>query len=131
MKIYIVTSGCYSDYGIDAVFLSKEKAEFYAKHCAIKEDYPEVEEYETSDNDIIVEEKVINYFSIKMDNHGEIISIEPKTYKYTPYDEEFKEEFYYRSPYFFGRLAIDTEEKAIKSMQDRRAEWLACKFGVY
>lgn len=31
MKIYIVTSGSYSDYGIDAVFTDKEKAEHYAE----------------------------------------------------------------------------------------------------
>ena len=29
MKIYIVTSGCYSDYGIDAVFLDEKEAEKY------------------------------------------------------------------------------------------------------
>lgn len=28
-KVYVVTSGCYSDYHIEAVFSSKEKAELY------------------------------------------------------------------------------------------------------
>lgn len=31
MEVYIVTTGCYSDYGIDKVFLDKEKAEHYAE----------------------------------------------------------------------------------------------------
>lgn len=30
MKVYLVTSGQYSDYGIEAVFTSKEKAQSYA-----------------------------------------------------------------------------------------------------
>ena len=33
MKIYVVTSGCYSDYGIDAVFVDKKEA---AKFAAVK-----------------------------------------------------------------------------------------------
>ena len=32
MIIYVVTSGSYSDYGIDKVFLSKEKAESYVAY---------------------------------------------------------------------------------------------------
>lgn len=33
MKTYVVTSGCYSDYGIDAVFVDKKEA---AKFAAVK-----------------------------------------------------------------------------------------------
>ena len=29
MKVYVVTSGCYSDYGIDEIFLDKKLAELY------------------------------------------------------------------------------------------------------
>lgn len=32
-KVYIVTSGQYSDYGINAVFSSKEKAQEFIKNC--------------------------------------------------------------------------------------------------
>lgn len=42
-KIFIVTSGEYSDYHIDAVFSTREKAEEYADICG--PDY-EIEEYE-------------------------------------------------------------------------------------
>ena len=31
MKIYVVTSGCYSDYSIEDVFLDKKKAQYFAK----------------------------------------------------------------------------------------------------
>ena len=45
-KIYIVTSGCYSDYNIEAVFKNKEKAEAY---CQCHRDC-EIEEYNFSDD---------------------------------------------------------------------------------
>lgn len=48
MKVYIVTSGDYSDYKINKVFFNKEKARYYQMI-----NYPndgDVEEYEVSDN---------------------------------------------------------------------------------
>ena len=53
MKIYIVTSGCYSDYGINIVTTNKEVAENYIKAhsnsdwCDI--DYYHLEEYDEYD----------------------------------------------------------------------------------
>lgn len=52
MKVYIVTSGEYSDYGIEKVFTDKEQAELY---CALHEsDYesPIVEEWDADDVEI-------------------------------------------------------------------------------
>lgn len=46
MKVYIVTSGFYSDYRIENVFTDKSKADEYAEWL---EDVNEVEEYETND----------------------------------------------------------------------------------
>ena len=58
MKIYVVTSGCYSDYGIRGVFLDKEKAELYCKyHSGCYDDF-RVEEYDTAD-EYEPEEKLI------------------------------------------------------------------------
>lgn len=50
MKVYIVTSGTYSDYMIQKVFLDKDKAEEYRKWLP---DSNDVEEYDTSDDDTI------------------------------------------------------------------------------
>lgn len=52
-KAYVVTSGSYSDYGIDRIFLSKEKAEAY--HELIKRthyDVNDIEEYDLSDDEV-------------------------------------------------------------------------------
>ena len=46
--IYIVTSGCYSDYGIDAVFQNRDKEEAY---CRCHPD-TEIEEWEFFDDNI-------------------------------------------------------------------------------
>ena len=50
MKVYIVTSGTYSDYMIRKIFLDKDKAEEYRKWLP---DSNDVEEYDTSDDDTI------------------------------------------------------------------------------
>jgi hypothetical protein len=51
MKVYVVTSGIYSDYSIERVFLDKNKASEYAEWLG--SDHVTVEEYDTSDDDII------------------------------------------------------------------------------
>lgn len=58
MKIYVVTNGVYSDYHIEAVFLSKKEAELYV---AVHEG--QVEEYETSDGNIKIDkDDCVGYF---------------------------------------------------------------------
>jgi hypothetical protein len=55
MKVYIVTSGCDSDYCIDAVFLSLQKAMLY---CAARHDHDlNIEERDTNDESIESNEK--------------------------------------------------------------------------
>lgn len=56
-KVYVVTSGCYSDYQIEAVFSSKEKAELYVAvhydydyNIKNNNDYVNIEEYTISDS---------------------------------------------------------------------------------
>lgn len=54
MKIYVITSGMYSDYGIEAIFLDKEKAENYVKYHGsggYYGDLPSIEEWDTSDEE--------------------------------------------------------------------------------
>ena len=51
MEIYIVTSGCYSDYGIEKVFLDKEKAEHFAEWGEDRR----VEVYNTEDDHVVEE----------------------------------------------------------------------------
>lgn len=63
-KVYIITSGRYSDYGIDAVFEEKEKAESYSDAFS----NTRVEEYEVGD----VNQKLLrnNLYSVLLDSDG-------------------------------------------------------------
>lgn len=51
MKIYVVTSGEYSDYHIDAVFLDRKKAMQYCAANKISEDVS-IEKWETADESV-------------------------------------------------------------------------------
>lgn len=58
MKVYIVVTGCHSDYKIEEVFLSKEKAMLYiAKQGFSRMRDSRIEIYETHDDKIDGEEK--------------------------------------------------------------------------
>lgn len=50
MKVYVVTSGTYSDYMIRKIFLDKDKAEKYKEWLP---DSNDIEEYDISDDDTI------------------------------------------------------------------------------
>lgn len=70
--IYAVSSGSYSDYGIEALFDSKEKAEEYMKHFP-KEDYAdsynEIEQYELNPLQDVIR-KGLQFFRVWMDKDG-------------------------------------------------------------
>ena len=51
MKVYVVTTGCYSDYSIDKIFTDRQKAENYKEWTY---DANEIEEYDTED-DVVFE----------------------------------------------------------------------------
>ena len=68
MEIYVITSGAYSDYGIDKVFLDKEKAEHYAEWGIGRK----VEVYNTED-DCAVEEIYKIHLHGRITYGGEVI----------------------------------------------------------
>lgn len=49
MKVYVITSGEYSDYGICAVTLDKKQAELLKERYSGKWDEARIEEYDTDD----------------------------------------------------------------------------------
>lgn len=139
-KVYIVTSGDYSDYHIDAVFSTKQGAE---KYCALKNtcdrysDFYNIEEYDIDDMNAS-NTKVVYAFLIEPSN--------PPTVEATYYISEdranaFKEkalrwqksgdilqDYYSIDRYVF--LAEENPDKAIKIVLDRVAKAKAEKEGV-
>ena len=65
MKVYIVTSGDYSDYGIDAVFTNKKTAEVFAGKIN-----GEVEIWETSPSNLIDKLTHNKIFCVRMNKEG-------------------------------------------------------------
>ena len=77
MKIFIVTSGAYSDYHIDAVFSTKENAERYNKIHA-SGDFEDIEEFEVDEDMALInrirDEKITIYL-VCMDRDGNVKEI--------------------------------------------------------
>lgn len=133
MLVYVVTSGAYSEYDIVGVFLNKEKAEYFTKFYLNGLDNLRVQEFETLDDYYMVDVRTVDYYRIVITDKGELSHLEKKQWEYSPNRNgtEFEETFIYNNGFgFIGDIIADSEEQAIKIMQDKRAEWLAEKYGV-
>lgn len=119
MKIYVVTSGEYSDYHIEAVFDSLEQAEIY---CAVHDNiYTYVEEYDTEHN-ILCTDKVIKktWYANMRDNE-----IDNLYFQYA-FDEFniVRYDSFYKCYQVIVTLDKNTpEEKVEKIIYDRYAKW--------
>jgi len=77
-KVYAATSGCYSDYGIVAIFSTKEAAElFIERHPDRYGDWNDVEEYDL-DPGIAQMRKGYSFWMVQMDEDGSISSVEAR-----------------------------------------------------
>lgn len=129
MKIYVVTTGEYSDYGIEAIFSSKEKAQefsnfFYDKsdNYTNKEGQVRIEEYEL--------DKIYEFpkgklpFVICMEKNGD-----STCYQQTPTDFEEAESLYLRTSdseiVLSKNLWAKDKEHAVKITNERRAFLIA------
>lgn len=128
MKVYIVTSGCYSDYCIDAVFLDMDAAAKYcATHTGERLQYGafNIEEYETQDDQITTKRKVYEKWRGHIRN-GRIameFDLEPQ-YGFENRDY-FKNDERYGVVEFMVCTPIGTKrEKAWKIIIDRYNMWL-------
>ena len=80
MKVYVVTSGSYSDYTIQKIFTDKAKAEEYKEWL---EDSNAIEEYETED-DLVVNKYyrvLINYTKYNNKDTAPSIRVTKQTFK--------------------------------------------------
>ena len=120
-KIYIVTSGEYSDYGIDAVFTDKEPAEKF-----IKEQKGEIEVWEANEYTKIPQNRDVYQVIIYVDN-GEIQGME-KTNSFW-HDALNDNMFFWRKIHDIerGRLVIycfaKDREHAIKIANEKRVQY--------
>ena len=115
MKVYVVTSGSYSDYRIEGIFKKKEDAETLA---SVLSDGNEVDEWEVNTR------RVVPLWALWMKKNGDL----DEDYG-TPYaNTGDKEEIYtYEDTATFNVFA-DTVERAIKIANERRAIILSHNF---
>ncbi len=141
--IYVVTSGCYSDYNIDAVFDDKELAELYIKQfggiCDDTDEYgsgPRIEEYEVNASAWLVREGYYSW-TVRMREDGSTVAVEKHTD--TKPDESvwfFRRYFVqpkgkrgyfeeYGSPVMLTDVLAKDEQHAVKIANERRVRAIA------
>ena len=139
-KVYIVTSGEYSDYHIDAVFTTREKAEqFCAVHntCERYSNFYNIEEYDVDESDCTKAEVVYAFHvdpSLKP-SVEEVYVIDARNIE--KFEEKVKiwqrsgdllQDYYALGRYVF--LKEHNPEKAIRIVLDRIAKAKAEKEGI-
>lgn len=125
MNVYIVTSGCYSDYTIDAVFTDKKKAEMY---CAMHpSNDQEIEEWETEDASITSNKPVYKRWIAKIYNHDGSVYFFDDGYCFSrAFSVTDVPRHYYERPHrkiVMTTSTGKTNEQAKKIMFDKLAAW--------
>lgn len=119
-KVYLVSTGCYSDYHVLAIFSTREKAQQYWDLCSEPND---IEEFEI--------DREYNFppgkkgYLVDFKANGEvkmIMQLDP--------DDNFSDEVYPdRNGSLFTRCWANSKEHAIKIANERRTRWLAMADG--
>ena len=125
MKVYVVTSGEYSDYSIDAVFIDEEKAKLY---CAIHErDYPIIEKFDTDDVKIESDNIVKRLWEVDMYENGTVIHCKDRyTFKSVNNISHIPSRHDFYKGYYQITITLDKDisrEKAFKIIHDKIATW--------
>lgn len=120
MIVYVVTTGCYSDYSICGVFTEKEMAEIY---CAILNSEARIEEYNTEYIKIETSKPVKKLWKFTLNPNKRICDFDFE-YSFKNYNSIT------RNAYgdYYVCITLDKnieEERAKKIMYDKLAEWEA------
>lgn len=76
-KVYVVTSGQYSDYGIDAIFTTKELAEKFIDSFLKMYNEMEIEEWDLNPNEQHLKQNRKPYF-LRINKNGNISDVEQR-----------------------------------------------------
>ena len=123
--VYVITSGCYSDYHICAVSLDLKKAEMLKKfYEKIEYDEVDIEEY---DADCYTDRIASGYrmYFVQFEKNGQVYHINP--------NRDPTEEIIYPTcsgHYINVEVWAKDEESAIKIAAEKRSKYLAEKEGI-
>ena len=129
MKVYVVTSGTYSDYHIDAVFSTKENAEKY-NNIYGKDDFEDIEEFEVDDEMALInrigDEKITIYL-VCMDRDGNVKEISKESPSVSLVKELLagKNRHILYADCMDMRVIAKDEKHAVKIANERRVQLIA------
>ena len=136
-KVYVVTRGEYSDYGIEHIFSTREAAE---KYCAIDKDKcyePMIEEWNLEDGSNILIEQVYRAINFTLADKADSNPVWEMQYNDSPFTLEInmynRGGSYYcfgeKTTYFGGTIpvskTIETDEEASKIIFNHITKWKA------
>lgn len=124
-KIYVVTSGQYSDYGIDAIFDTKEIAEKYiASFCKVGWEEMEIEEWDLNPHEANIKVGGKAY-TVTMDKQGNALEVEWADssfgFRNVEYGVMFTRDKEIMNCFCFAK----DDRHAVKIANERRVQYLA------
>lgn len=129
-KVYVVTNGEYSDFHIEAIFTTREKAEAFL-NSREKGDYDNWEMYEYPiDYPDFIADKIANgyrLFKVVMDRDGDTISIGEGNYSDLEYEFRYGIDWNWHSgrTKFSANVFARNEQHAVKIANERRVQLIA------
>lgn len=128
MKVYVVTTGEYSDYGIDKVFTNRKEAMLYCANRNRKDAYDEyrIEEYDTAHANIETDEKTV-FVYIFLIGHADRYYYRWYHRCIPMYESDVPKD---NDRYIYVTLPKFNRKKAEKIMYDRLAELNAREQGI-
>lgn len=124
-KIYVVVSGEYSDFGINAIFTTKELAELYISAFSQKDRYEEliIQEWNIDPYELELKQNR-KPFRIIMDKEGNTINIDYETSDFSLMPERLIE-FQWGTKNMICRCFADNKKHAVKIANEKRVQILA------
>jgi len=128
MKVYVITSGRYSDYHINAVAVDPDRAELLRKWYSRSEswsDEPRIEVYDTEDDIVVGEPRRVWNFCIL--ENGDISEGDEEW----TFDDKYENYFGFRyGNEFYAKIVARDRDVARKIAIDTRTQMLAEKLGL-
>ena len=128
MKVYIITSGSYSDYHICAVTLDPDRAELLEKYFSSAFDPARIEEYDTDEPVPNIQNTPQHVWHFYIKENGKVeINGDEWYFGEKPYENRFG----FRRGYdFWAFVCHEDRDIAMKIALDERARMAAQKLGL-
>jgi len=129
--IYIVTEGEYSDYGIVAIFSTKEKAQNFISITAAPDDLSdyEIEEWPLDEHEALIEKfkkKELSIYMVSMYRNGDVEEVREEEKKSIWIDNATAGKYNLWTENRIGMWVIARDEKhAVKIVNEKRTQLIA------